>query len=131
MLFVATAVTGWVTMCLLAINVTLPYLLRYLRSTVQPVLKSLRLHYWLGFLIPGIAFVHAWFPMSTGRIDGLNQQGLWIATFALFAMVLQACLGLALSLSKSENPRLIRTIHFTTMSVIVVLVITHIMLNRA
>jgi hypothetical protein len=89
------------------------------------------MHYWLGFLIPAVALLHAMLPMSAGNPSRFNQTGLLLATFALFAMLWQLGLGLKLREAGTPDRKTTRHFHLWTMTLIVALVVAHIFLNRA
>jgi hypothetical protein len=121
-LFAWTASTGWLAALLLAAGIGVPYLAG----------RGARLwpHYWLGFIVFGAALVHAWIPMSAGRIAGYDQSGLWLATAALGLMLWQLGLGLTLRATRGPERTSLRRTHFWTMLGIVVLVIAHVLRNR-
>jgi hypothetical protein len=125
MFFLWTAFSGWTATLFLGAGIGIPYVGRSLG------LASLRPHYWLGFLVPAIAFLHAWLPMSAGHMRGFNQTGLLLATAALFVMLWQMGLGLTLRAAKGIERRNTRRIHLATMLIIVALVAGHVVLNRA
>ncbi len=127
MLFLQIALTGWVAALLFLIAVCIPYVRRMPGGSRT----SLRPHYWLGVLIPTVAFVHAWIPMSVGRTGTFNRTGLLIATGTLFAMLWQIILGMILRDSTGTERKATRRLHFATMVLIANLLITHIALNRA
>jgi len=131
MIFLWTALSGWLATLLFGAGTSIPYFIKAVRPASGPYLAQLRPHYWLGFLIPASAFLHAWLPMSVGRIRGFDQTGLLIATAALFAMLWQLWLGITLRDAKGAERRKARRLHFRTMVLIAGLVATHIVLNRA
>jgi hypothetical protein len=121
-LFAWTASTGWLAVLLLVAGVGVPYLAG----------RGARLwpHYWLGFVVFGTAFLHAWIPMSAGRVAGYDQTGLWLATAALGLMLWQLGLGVTLRASGGQDRVRIRRTHFWTLLGIVALVTAHILRNR-
>ena len=131
MLFVWTALSGWLGTLLLGAGISLPYVIRSARQIAVPYLAQLRPHYWLGFVIPVMGFAHAWLPMSAGHIGRFNRTGLLVATAALFAMLWQVGLGVSLRNADAPTRRKVRPLHFWTMVLTVGLVATHIVLNRA
>ena len=131
MLFVWTAISGWMATVLLCVGVAIAYYVRSNRVVARSNRARLRPHYWIGFLIPAVAFVHAWIPMSSGRIRAMDQLGLVLATTALLVMLGQVALGVSLRLSMGTDHRTTKRIHFWTMATIAGLVSAHIMLNRA
>lgn len=130
MMFLWTALSGWMATLLLGAGVLLPYAIRSARHIAIPYLVRLRPHYWLGFTIPIAGFVHAWLPMSAGHIGGFNRTGLLLATAALVAMLWQIGLGVSLRNADAPTRRKVQPLHFWTMILTVGLVATHIVLNR-
>jgi hypothetical protein len=125
-----TSATGWVLMVLLIATIVYPFLLRSgLLGPVQPFLKRMRLHYWLGYSIAGIVLVHVWIPMSAGLAGRVNTAGLYLATIALILIIVQVSLGRRLSWPKLAMRRVVRRWHFWIMIGIVVFVLGHIALN--
>ena len=125
-----TSATGWVMMVLLIATILYPFLLRSgLLGPVQPFLKRMRFHYWLGYSIAGIVLVHVWIPMSAGLAGRVNAAGLYLATIALFLIFVQVSLGRRLSWPKLSVRRTVRRWHFWVMAGIVVFVLGHIALN--
>ncbi len=125
-----SSVTGWGLLVLLVATVAYPFVLRAgLLGPVQPFLKRMRLHYWLGYSIAGITLVHAWIAMSAGQIGRLNSTGLYLATLALLLLFVQVSLGRRLSFPKLPIRRVIRRWHFWVMIGIVTFIVGHILLN--
>jgi hypothetical protein len=74
-----TSVTGWVLMILLIATILYPFLLRRgFLGPVQPFLKRMRFHYWLGYSIAAIVMIHLWIPMSAGLAGKVNAAGLYL-----------------------------------------------------
>jgi len=126
-----TALSGWLAALLLGANAYSPYFIRATQGTVHARVALFRGHYALGLLIPAAAFVHAWLPMSVGRVSRFDSAGLYLATAALFIMLFQVGLGMSLRGSTGKARRQGRRVHFWTMTLIVGLVAAHIFLNRA
>jgi hypothetical protein len=127
-----TSATGWILMALLIVTIIYPFLLRSgLLGPVQPFLKRMRFHYWLGYSIAGIMLVHLWIPMSAGLAGKVNAAGLYLATVAMFLIFVQVSLGRRLSWPKLSARRVVRRWHFWVMVGIVVFVLGHIALNSA
>ena len=125
-----TSVTGWTMMVLLGVTIVYPFLLRSgVLGPVQPFLKRMRLHYWLGYSIAAILLVHLWIPMSAGLAGKVNATGLYLATVAFFLILAQVTLGRRLSWPKLSTRRLVRRWHFWIMLAIVVFVLGHVALN--
>jgi len=71
MLFYAiTSATGWIMIVLLVATILYPFLLRSgMLGPVQPFLKRMRFHYWLGYSIVGILLGHL--ALGSGTIQAL------------------------------------------------------------
>ncbi len=115
-----TLAAGWTALVLIAFEISIPYLFR--RDRMWP-------HYWVGGLLPLLSFVHGWIPMQTRQMRGVNATGLRFATAALFLMLLQIALGLALKGSTPPARSRIRAWHFRMMIVLAVVVAIHVWLN--
>ena len=133
-----TSASGWIAAILMAMETLLPYLLR--RSPLSerlgiaegfatPYLRRMRPHYWAGYALVALSVAHAWVPMQAGYARRANAAGLWIATLALLALLLQAMLGLLLQDPKLELRALLRRWHFWLMVMISAGVALHIWLN--
>ncbi len=131
---IATAISGWALVLAVATTIALPYLLRRRTpATAQrrPVLERLRPHYWLGYTIAGIALIHASVPMAAGWGMRANGTGLYLATGALFLVILQVFWGLLLREPSVRDRRAVRRRHFWGMVGLVALALGHIALNSA
>lgn len=131
MLFIWTAASGWAATVLLCAGVAIPYYVRSNRVVARSMRTRMRPHYWIGFLIPAVAFVHAWIPMSSGHIRSTDPLGLVLATTALLVMLGQVALGVSLRLSMGTDHVTTKRVHFWTLTTIAGLVAAHIILNRA
>jgi cytochrome b561 len=126
-----TGLTGWVLIALLTATAMWPFIMRCrsaLKTGGTKFRSGLRLHYWLGYAIALVSFVHAWIPMSAGWGGRLNCAGLYSATGGWFVIYAQVLLGRALRSSR-ESRALLRRCHFWAMVIIVTLVILHLALN--
>jgi hypothetical protein len=132
------SVSGWVTTLLIATEILLAYLLRpgvlsrwlgIAAAYSGGALRKMRPHYVLGAALPILSFAHAWIPMAAGRMRGMNQAGLWLATLALLLLVIQPVLGSALTSPYVTRRRGLRRMHFVGMLVLSGLVLAHIVLN--
>jgi cytochrome b561 len=126
-----TGLTGWVLIALLTATAMLPFMIRLqsaLKNGGGKFRSSLRLHYWLGYAIALISFVHAWIPMSAGWGGRFNGAGLYSATGGWFLIYAQVLLGRTLR-NSGESRALLRRCHFWAMVIIAVLVILHVTLN--
>src|SRR6202035_1277054 len=119
MLFLWTALSGWIVTLLLALGIALPYIIRATHRFGATHLARLRMHYCCGFLILAAALLHAWIPMSAGRARAYNQSGWWLATIALFAILWQVTQGVVLRNTRGSERASARRTHFQTMLCIV------------
>jgi len=131
-----TAVTGWVLVVLIATTIGLPYLLRgappVASGSVRPsVLERLRPHFWLGFSIAPLTFVHLWPAMSEGWVRRIDVLGLYLASLAFLLTIVQVLLGLRLRDMGSASRRRLRRVHFWTMAGIAGLAVGHVGINGA
>jgi hypothetical protein len=124
--FVWAASTGWIAVFLLAIASALPFLLRWMRATGR---SGMRVHYLLGFAIPAFALIHTSFTMM--RMRGLDQTGLWLATFALVGLFVQMSLGIELRAPPWGQPRGLKRWHLAMMIAASGMIAGHVVLNRA
>ncbi|RAQ94099.1 hypothetical protein [Thermogemmatispora tikiterensis] len=130
--YVVTSATGWIMMVLLATTIIYPFLLRSgLLGPVQPFLKRMRIHYWMGYSIAGIVLVHLWIPMSAGLAGVVNSAGLDLATMAMLLIFGQVWLGRQLSQPTLSARRTLRRWHFWVMLGIAAFVLGHVALNSS
>ena len=128
--YAITSATGWVMVVLLVATILYPFLLRSgILGPVQPFLKRMRFHYWLGYSIAGIVLIHVWVPMIAGLAGRTNALGLDLATVALFLIFGQVMLGRQLRWPKLSMRRVVRRWHFWVMIGIVVFALGHVALN--
>lgn len=86
-------------------------------------------HAVIGFALPVLTFSHAWSSMKLPGIRQTSSGGLWMATVALMLLVAQAVIGTTmLRLSEAERVRP-RRLHLAVAVVLVVLAVTHVILN--
>ena len=135
--FYYPSASGRIATILVGVAILLPYLLRRTRlseslglaqARAKPYLQRMRPHYWAGYLALGFSLMHAWIPMSAGRMPSASLTGLWLATLALCLLFFQLLLGLALRDAGPQRP-LLRAIHFWSMLFIAGLVFSHVWLN--
>jgi hypothetical protein len=125
-----TSATGWLLMVLLLATVVYPFLLRSgLLGPVQPFLRRMRLHYWLGYSIAAIVLVHLWISMSARLAGRVNATGLYLGTVALILIFVQVSLGRRLSWPKLSARRMLRRWHFWVMIGLVLFVLGHVALD--
>jgi uncharacterized membrane protein len=124
-----TASTGWIAVGLLVGVAALPFVLRWARIVWPERNGAMRWHYVFGFGIAVLSFVHAWAPMSTGRLHGINMTGLWLATAAFLLLFVQLMLGLKLREARSQIS--LRRSHFFVVIAAAGLIVAHVALNQA
>ncbi len=124
-----TASTGWIAIGLLVGVAALPFVLRWARIVGPERNGAMRWHYVLGFGIAGLSFVHAWAPMSSGRLHGVDMTGLWYATTALVLLLVQLMLGIELREARARF--WLRRSHLIVMVATVGLIAAHVALNQA
>ena len=128
--YIVTSITGWLMMMLLIITIVYPFLLRKgVLGPVQPFLKRMRFHYWLGYSIAAIVLVHTLIPMSMGLAKGADAVGLDLATVAFLLTFVQVFVGRQLSWPKLSLRRVVRRWHFLVMIALVIFILGHIALN--
>ena len=130
LVYAITSATGWVMIVLLVATILYPFLLRSgMLGPVQPFLKRMRFHYWLGYSLGGFLLVHVVASMSAGLANRTSALGLDLATGALVLIVGQVLLGRQLSWPKLSMRRRVRRWHFWVMVGIVAFVLGHLALN--
>lgn len=130
--YAITSVTGWLMMVMLGATITYPFVLRAgLLGPVQPFLRRMRLHYWLGYGLGIALLVHLWFSMSGGVALVVNALGLYLATVAMFLVGIQIWVGRNLSWPKLAQRRLVRRWHFWLMLGLVAFILAHVVLDSA
>ena len=128
--YIVTSITGWLMMILLVTTIIYPFLLRKgVLGPIQPFLKRMEFHYWLGYSIATVVLVHALVPMSAGLAKGADAVGLDLATVALLLTFVQVFLGRQLRWPKLPIRRVVRRWHFWVMVGVVALVLGHVALN--
>lgn len=126
--------TGWLILALMAVTVSLPYLLRGRLLApggwTIPYVQRMQPHYWIGFTIAGLGLVHAGFAMSAPlSLTSTSFAGLWIATGGMFLAAGQALIGMQLRVLRGRARLRLRKVHFGVMSTLVVIGLLHIVLN--
>lgn len=128
--YAITSGTGWFMMVLLLAIILYPFLLRAgFLGSIQPFLKRMRLHYWMGYTLGGVLLVHIWVSMSGDLAAAVNALGLYLATIAMFLVIGQIAMGQQLSSPKLSGRRVMRRGHFWTMLALVSFVLAHVALN--
>jgi hypothetical protein len=130
--YAITSATGWLMMVLLVAIIVYPFLLRAgFLGPVQPFLRRMRLHAWMGYGLGGSLLIHLWFSMSGGTALLVNAIGLYLATVAMFLVGAQIWLGRSLSWPKLTQRRQVRRWHFWVMVGLVAFILTHVVLDSA
>ena len=119
-----SALSGWIACALVPLAALSGWILR--RFARGRYALRMRPHYLLGYGAAALAGAHAW--TSAGGMAGADALGIWLATFGLGAMLLQAFLGLSLQSPGAYRIGL-RRWHVLTFAAVAVLVIGHLALN--
>jgi hypothetical protein len=130
--FAITSVTGWLMMVLLVAIIAYPFLLHAgFLGPVQPFLRRMRFHYWMGYALGIALLIHLWFSMSGGVALVANALGLYLATVAMFLVGIQVWLGRNLSSPGLGQRRQVRRWHFWLMVGLVAFILAHVILDSA
>ncbi len=128
--YAITSATGWMMMILLVAIISYPFLLRAgILGPIQPFLRRMRVHYWMGYSLGTALLLHIWFSMSGGTALIVNAVGLYLATVAMFLVGAQIWLGRNLSEPKFQQRRLVRRWHFWFMVGLVAFILAHVTLD--
>lgn len=120
-----SALLGWTALALVPLTGLAGWILRHLRARGTLAVR-MRPHFWLGYGALLLAAIHMW--MSAGSMRGANANGLWLGTFGLLAMGVQAFIGTNLQ-SPGSFRTVLRRWHYWTFAAILVLAAAHIVLN--
>lgn len=113
-------VTGWLVAALTATTMFIGLFAR----------RQLRQHYWIGYAIGGLSFVHASFSMGGLTVAGSAAlTGVLVATVAMFLAWGQALLGTRLRELRGRLRVTVRRFHLATATLLVGLGVVHIVLN--
>ncbi len=131
---VVSSATGWLAAILVAVNISLPYLLRGRLLAAcgwsVPYLDRMQPHYWIGVTIGGLSLVHAGVAMSGPmKVGNLYVAGLWIATGALMLVIGQLMVGMRLRTVRGAERLRLRRTHFRIMVGLVMTGAVHVVLN--
>lgn len=130
--YAITSATGWLMMVVLFVLIAYPFCLRAgWLGAVQPFLRRMRVHYWMGYTLGAVTLVHLWFSMSGGVALVVNVLGLYLATVALVLVGAQIWLGRALSWPKLAQRKRVRRWHFWLMLGLVLFILAHVVLDSA
>jgi len=88
----------------------------------------MRPHFAIGYAALAVTLIHAWF--STAAMRGADSTGIWLATFALLALILQTLVGSNLQ-SPGAYRAPLRKWHLLLFAIVLGLAIGHVALNAA
>lgn len=127
------SVSGFLALFLIAITLSLPYILRrQMRAAgvqASAVWQRMRAHYWIGYLILALTMLHMYVSMGTGMLRDTGALGIDLASFGLLLIFVQVALGMSLERSAGKRRAPLRRLHFVLMLGIVGLILMHIALN--
>jgi hypothetical protein len=112
--------TGWLVAALTATTVFIALFAR----------RRLRQHFWIGYAIGGLSFLHASFSMGGLAVAGSAAlTGVLIATVGMFLSWGQALLGSRLRELRGKVRAVVRRVHLATATLLVGLGVIHLVLN--
>ena len=115
-----TELTGWLVAALTVATVLIALFAR----------RLLGQHYWIGYAIGGLSFLHASFSMGGLAVAGpAPLTGVLVATVGMFASWGQALLGHRLRGLEGRARRAVRRVHLATATILVALGVVHLLLN--
>jgi Ni,Fe-hydrogenase I cytochrome b subunit len=117
-------VAAWLATVLLGATAAIGLVLR--RRAAGTFARRMRPHFVLGYAVFGLALVHV--ALSTGGMHLLSRADLWIATFALFGVLVQTFVGLSLQ-APGAYRRPLRRWHVATFWTVSALVTAHVVLT--
>ena len=133
MAMLITSVSGFFALFLIAIGLTLPYVLRWQArrsgSDAAHVWGRIRVHSWIGYAVLVLVLVHMYISMGAGMARFTSTLGLNLATLGLLLIFLQLALGLNLTSADPIGRRVVRRVHFAVMLGILAIVFLHLALN--
>lgn len=86
-------------------------------------------HAVIGFVLPVLAFLHAWTSMKLQGIAASSAAGLWIATIAVLLFAVQAVIGVTMLQFNPTQSTDLRQLHLAISIVLILLVSSHVVLN--
>ena len=134
--FLAGVIAARVAVVLCGVAVALPYVSRRGRLSrglglaqehATPYLQRLTPHFWVGYVILGLSAVHAGAVMQA--MARANPVGVAAATLAFILLIVEVVLGLTLKDPKFVPRRLLRRLHFWTMTLFLAGLAVHLWLN--
>ena len=112
--------TGWLVAALTATTICVGLFAR----------RWLGQHFWIGYAIGGLSFVHASFSMGGLAVAGWAAlTGVLIATVGMFASWGQALLGSRLRVLGGRRRVVVRRFHLATATLLVLVGVVHVLLN--
>lgn len=113
-------VSGWLVAALIVVTIGVAVFAR----------RHLDQHFWIGYAIASLAFVHAALSMGALTLSGAAAlTGVMVATVAMFVSWAQVPLGTRLRASEGRRRATIRVVHIATAVTLVGLGTAHILLN--
>lgn len=119
-----SAIFGWIALALIPATAITAWALR--RAGRGSFLVRMRPHFVLGYA--SVAFTVAHLSMTMGAMGRANADGIWLATFALLALCLQAFVGTNLQ-SPGVYRAVLRRWHLVTFALALALALGHVVLN--
>ena len=119
-----SALSGWFAFGLIPLGALSGFVLRRVRRGRFAL--RMRPHYVLGYCAAGLAAAHAW--AAAGGVAGADGAGIWFATCASAAMLLQLFCGVSLQAPGAYRGGL-RRWHVITFWVVAALVTAHVVRN--
>jgi hypothetical protein len=116
--------SGWIALALVPLVAIAGWTLR--RFVRGAFARRMRPHFVLGYAALGIALFHVW--TSMGNMRGANSTGIWLGTFAIFALGFQALIGANLQ-SPGTYRAPLRRWHVLTFAAIGAFLAGHVALN--
>jgi hypothetical protein len=115
-----TELTGWLVAALTVTTVVIGLFAR----------RLLRQHFWIGYAIGALSFLHASFSMGGLAIGGSAAlTGVLVATVGMFVAWCQALLGSRLRKLEGGIRTVVRRLHLATATLLVALGVVHLLLN--
>jgi hypothetical protein len=119
-----SAAIGWIALLLLPAVALMGWLLRRRRAGTRKL--RMRPHLMIGYAVLLLAGVHMW--LSVGGMGSANGTGIWLATFAILALCVQAFIGTNLQSPGAYRPTL-RRWHVIIFIAALGLAVGHVALN--
>ncbi len=136
LVYVVGSVAARIAAVLCVVVIVLPYWLRRNRFSrglglaqehAAPYLRRLWPHFWMGYLVLALSFLHAGTVM--GAMRRANGAGIWAAAAAFVLLSFEIALGLSLREQRLKLRRPLRRIHFWVMVLFAGLLGMHLWFN--